>query len=73
MVDVLRWMTEGFAKGHALIEAPNGSMLEIEVPERASCRARRRALLGIVPDLICVLDADTAEPITTEEIRCGQR
>ena len=27
----------------------------------------------IVPDLICVLDADTAEPITTERIRYGQR
>jgi DUF917 family protein len=27
----------------------------------------------IVPDLICVLEADTAEPITTERIRYGQR
>jgi DUF917 family protein len=28
---------------------------------------------GIVPDLICVLEAETAEPITTEGIRYGQR
>jgi len=26
-----------------------------------------------VPDLICVLDAETAEPITTEGLRYGQR
>ncbi|NQV06575.1 DUF917 family protein, partial [bacterium] len=30
-------------------------------------------VLVIVPDLICVLEADTAEPITTEQIRYGQR
>ena len=26
-----------------------------------------------MPDLICVLDSDTAEPITTEGLRYGQR
>ena len=26
-----------------------------------------------MPDLICVLDAETAEPITTEGLRYGQR
>ena len=31
------------------------------------------AVLAIVPDLICILDADTAEPITTERLRYGQR
>ena len=30
-------------------------------------------MLGVVPDLICVLDAQTAEAITTEAIRYGQR
>ena len=30
-------------------------------------------VFGIVPDLICVLEAGTAEPITTEQIRYGQR
>jgi DUF917 family protein len=28
---------------------------------------------AIVPDLICVLDRETAEPITTERLRYGQR
>ena len=30
-------------------------------------------VLSVVPDLICILDAETAEPITTEELRYGQR
>ena len=30
-------------------------------------------LLAIVPDLICVLDQESAEPITTERLRYGQR
>jgi DUF917 family protein len=28
---------------------------------------------AIVPDLICILDSETAEPITTETLRYGQR
>jgi hypothetical protein len=28
---------------------------------------------AIVPDLICVMDSETAEPITTEQLRYGQR
>ena len=30
-------------------------------------------LLAVVPDLICILAAETAEPITTESLRYGQR
>ena len=29
--------------------------------------------MAIVPDLICVLDAESGEPITTEGLRYGQR
>jgi DUF917 family protein len=29
--------------------------------------------VAIVPDLICVVDHETAEPITTEGLRYGQR
>ena len=28
---------------------------------------------AIVPDLICIMDSETAEPITTEYLRYGQR
>jgi DUF917 family protein len=30
-------------------------------------------ILSVVPDLICILDSESAEPITTEELRYGQR
>jgi DUF917 family protein len=30
-------------------------------------------VLTIVPDLICMVDRETAEPITTEALRYGQR
>ena len=30
-------------------------------------------VLACVPDLICVLDTETGEPITTEQLRYGQR
>ena len=28
---------------------------------------------AVVPDLVCVVDAESAEPITTEALRYGQR
>ncbi|MBP6684567.1 MAG: DUF917 family protein, partial [Leucobacter sp.] len=34
---------------------------------------RGEELLAIVPDLICIVDHETAEPITTEGLRYGQR
>jgi DUF917 family protein len=50
-----------------------GSTLKIRFQnEHLVARADGR-LFGIVPDLICVLDGDTAEPITAEAIRYGQR
>ena len=30
-------------------------------------------LRAIVPDLICILDSEMAQPITTERLRYGQR
>lgn len=74
VVDVERRTTGGFARGSATVEAPGGaSALTITFQnEHLVARADGR-LCAVVPDLICVLDADTAEPITTEAIRYGQR
>jgi hypothetical protein len=58
------------------LDVPPGrepEVLEIEFQnENLIARAGER-MLAIVPDLICVLDGETAEPITTEELRYGQR
>lgn len=74
VVDVERRTTEGFAKGLAKVQSHEGDqVLEIAFQNENLTAYRDGALVAIVPDLICVLDADTAEPITTEGLRYGQR
>jgi DUF917 family protein len=74
IVDVFRRTTEGFAKGNARIESNNGSgQLEISFQNEHLIALHNGQIRGIVPDLICVLDAETARPITTEGLRYGQR
>ncbi len=74
VVDVFRRTTEGFAKGNARIESSNGDgTLELRFQNEHLIALHGERVRGIVPDLICVLEAETAEPITTEGIRYGQR
>jgi hypothetical protein len=74
VVDVFRRTTEGFAKGNARLESGNGDgTLELRFQNEHLIALHDGRLRGIVPDLICVLEADTAEPVTTEGIRYGQR
>jgi len=75
VIDVFRRTTEGFAKGRAILESTNNDREQLEIifqNEHLIARANGR-LKAIVPDLICVLDSETAEPITTEAIKYGQR
>lgn len=79
IVEVYRRTSEGFAKGTIRIDeldTPRGKSarsLEIEFQNENLIARTRDSILAIVPDLICVLDSETAEPITTEELRYGQR
>jgi DUF917 family protein len=79
IVEVFRRTTEGFSKGSLRItelDAPAGRperMLEIEFQNENLIARTGGEILAVVPDLICVLDSETAEPITTEELRYGQR
>lgn len=75
IVEVFRRTTEGFAKGHAFIADLNGSgrVLEIQIQNENLIAKVGDEILAIVPDLICILDIETAEPITTENLRFGQR
>jgi DUF917 family protein len=75
VIDVLRQTTEGFAKGQALIESTvdHNEQMSLTFQNEHLVARVRGAVKAIVPDLICVLDSDTAEPITTEAIRYGQR
>lgn len=74
IVDLKRETLRGWAIGHAIIEDFTGQhRLEVTFRnEYLRARADGRTL-AIVPDLICILDRETAEPITTENLKYGQR
>jgi len=79
IVEVFRRTSDGFAKGRIRIEPlkaadwRDGDSLEIEFQNENLIARTRDQVLAVVPDLICVLDAESAEPITTEDLRYGQR
>ena len=75
VTDVDRRTTEGFAKGVARISPADGGPgeLEIRFQNENLIAVRNGAVVAIVPDLICVVDSESAEPITTEGLRYGQR
>ncbi len=75
LVDIWRETTQGFARGRTVIQGLGASEETLEIlfqNENLVARARGE-LKAIVPDLICILDSETAEPITTEALRYGQR
>lgn len=75
--DVRREMTGGFARGVVTIDGMgsfSGTSVGIDFQnENLIARTDRGEVLAVVPDLICLVDADTGEPLTTEVIRYGLR
>jgi DUF917 family protein len=77
IVDVERRLLGGFARGVLKLEGSGsdaGRALRIDFQnENLIARADDDAILAVVPDLICLVDEDSAEPITTEIVRYGLR
>ncbi len=74
VVDVERRTVDGFARGRARFEsASRESTMEVTFQNENLVAMVDGEVRCIVPDLICVLDAESAEPITTEGLRYGQR
>jgi DUF917 family protein len=74
VVDVERRTVEGFARGRARFASFDGnSSMEVEFQNEHLVATVDGDVRCLVPDLIVVLEADTAEPITTEGLRYGQR
>ena len=75
IVDLLRETRRGFAIGRVIIESVNRSSdyLEIEFQNENLIARVSGETRVIVPDLICIVEQDTAEPITIESLRYGQR
>ncbi len=74
VADVERRTVDGFARGRARFTSFDGtSTLETRFQNETLVAEVDGVVRCIVPDLICVLEADSAEPITTETLRYGQR
>jgi DUF917 family protein len=75
IADVARETRGGYAVGRVRIVPLNGAAAPLEVTfQNENLVARQDGRVRcIVPDLICILDAELATPITTERLRYGQR
>lgn len=74
VVDVERRTVEGFARGSARIEGPGrAASLVLTFQNEHLVATVEDEVVCLVPDLICVVDQESAEPITTEGLRYGQR
>lgn len=75
-VDLLRETKAGWALGRVAIEGTGsclGRRLDITFQNEHLVALEGDKVRTIVPDLIAVLDGATAEPITTEGLKYGQR
>jgi hypothetical protein len=75
VVDLQRQTARGFAIGHCHLEALDGSGRRMEVTFQNEHLAVREngELRAIVPDLICMVDSESVEPITVDALKYGQR
>lgn len=75
VIDVDRQTTDGFAKGTVAIEHFDDSarVLCIELQNELLLATEDDRPIVTPPDLICMLDNETVEPITTEGLAYGQR
>ena len=74
--DVERHTTSGFVRGYVIVEGlgeDEGRLLRVELQNENLVALERGGVLASVPDLITVLDTETADAIATERIRYGQR
>ncbi len=75
IIDLDRRTTEGFARGTVVIEHlddPSRTM-RIEIQNELLIAFEDGRPVITTPDLICLLDLETAAPITTETLNYGQR
>lgn len=75
IADMRRETRNGFSLGTARIEGLGRwiGVMEIEIQNENLIARVGGEVRAIVPDLICIMDSETAEPITTENLRYGQR
>jgi DUF917 family protein len=76
VADVERHTTEGFVRGSVIVEGlgpDTGRLLRLEIQNENLVVLERGMVRASVPDLISVLDSQSARAIATERVRYGQR
>ncbi len=76
VLDVERHTTSGFVRGSVVIEGlgeDTGRLIRLELQNENLVALERGRVLASVPDLITVLDSETADAIASEVLRYGQR
>lgn len=76
VVDVERFTDQGFVRGAATFEGTGpdaGRRVRVELQNEFLLALEDGDVRAAVPDLICVLAADSGEAIVTERLRYGQR
>ena len=75
IVDLIRETTQGFSKGTCVLGALDGGSdtMKIQFQNENLVAILNGKVVATVPDLICMVDRETAEPITTETLKYGQR
>ncbi len=74
VVDLERRTVDGFVRGHAVLVSFGGdSRLDVDFQNEHLLARVDGVVRAVVPDLICMLEADTGDPVTTEGMRYGQR
>lgn len=74
IVDLERETRGGFSVGRVIIDGFGGSgRMEIEFQNENLVARRGETVVAMVPDIITVMDRDTADTITTERLKYGQR
>jgi len=76
VTDVERRTTKGFVRGSVVVEGLGddvGRLLRVEIQNENLVALEQGKVLASVPDLITILDSETADAIPTERVRYGQR
>ncbi len=75
VIDVDRRTTAGFARGTVVLEdlAESDRIMRVEIQNEFLIAFEDGKPVITTPDLICFLDYETADPITTETLAYGQR
>lgn len=75
VVDVDRRVEGGFDVGEVRLEAFSDAddVLTLTFQNEFLVARRNQTVIATVPDLICLVDNETVEPITAERMRYGQR